>query len=198
MCHLKLYQSHCSKFHQTKKMSSTLIKAFVLLLQAMKPTLTQSKPRYHDILLLTEQESGLRFCLTCSKLLPLDKFNPNKRKFTCNKHERAYKCSIALGTQDKRTFNSMRCRARSDMLMFGHKKMVLSRLQLMSLLTEHQVQNFSQYCVIPRRPDEILTLDNAVVVGTLQRRYVVGRWKRTRNPDQYECDLALLLSKSND
>jgi len=27
---------------------------------------------------------------------------------------------------------------------------------------------------------------------------VVGRWKRTRNPDQYECDLALLLSKSND
>ena len=83
------------------------------------------------------------------------------------------------------------------MVMFGHKKMVLPRKELMKMLTERQIENFSEYCVIPRRPSEILTIENAVVVGTHQRRYVVGRWRRTRDFGQYERDLELLLSADN-
>jgi len=155
------------------------------------------KPGYHDVLLLTEKESGLRLCITCKKLLPLDQFNPKKREYTCIEHMRANKRRLVLGTQDKRAFNSLRCRARSDMLLFGHDKMKLSRKELMSMLTENQMQNFSQYCVIPRKPEEILTIDNAVVVGTHQRRYVVGRWKRAKDVAQYEQDLKLLLSNDD-
>ena len=159
--------------------------------------MNESIPTYHEILAHTEKLSGKRLCLRCDQLLPLDKFSQKKREFTCIIHQRARKLKIATATQEKRAFNSLRSRARFDMVMFGHKKMVLPRKELMKMLTERQIENFSEYCVIPRRPSEILTIENAVVVGTHQRRYVVGRWRRTRDFGQYERDLELLLSADN-
>ena len=156
--------------------------------------MTQSKPKYHDLLSITENYVGLRLCLSCNKMLPIDKFKPNRYEHTCIEHLRARKCHSVLGTADKKAFNSLRCRARSDMIMFGHKQMKLSRQELMKIITKQQLQNYSKYCVIPRRPDEILTVDNIVIVESSQRRYVVGRWKRTEDANQYVRDLALILS----
>ena len=157
--------------------------------------MAQSKPKYHDVLLLTELQSGLRLCLHCNKLLTLDKFKPHRRDYICIDHQRAKGRHQVLGTAEKRAFNSFRCRARFDMLMFGHKKMQLSRQDLLKIITPQQLENFSQYCVIPRKPDEVLTVDNAVIVGSYQRRYIIGRWKHEHDANQYEQDLAFVLSR---
>jgi len=150
-----------------------------------------------NIILLTEQQSGMRLCMECKKLLPLDKFRQDKRKYTCIEHLRAEKRRQILGTLEKRAFNSIRCRARLDMLLFGHTKMALSRKQVSAMLTHEQMQNYSQFAVIPRRSDEMLTIENAVLVHDWQRRYVLDRYKKARDAPQYESDLAFISSLPN-
>ena len=151
-----------------------------------------SKTTKKSIMLLTEQQSGMRFCKACNKLLTLDKFKPEKRKYTCIEHLRAYKRKMVLGTQEKRAFNSIRCRARMDMITFGHTKMMLSRKQVATLITEHQMQNFTEFAVLPRKPDQMLTIDNAVLVLSYQRNYVLTKYKQSKDPLQYERDLAFI------
>ena len=148
-----------------------------------------------SVIVKTEQLSGLRLCRQCNMLLPLDQFRPKRgNKYLCISHLRATRRRHILGTHEKRAFNSLRCKARQDMLMFGHDHMVISRKQFNAMLTEEQMQNFSTHCMIPRRPDRPLTSENAIIVTTFQRKYVVGRWKITRDPDQYERDLAYILA----
>lgn len=146
-----------------------------------------------NVMAITEQHLGLRLCKQCNKLLPLDRFRPDKRKYTCIEHLRAYKRKMVLGTHNKRAFNSLRCRARQDMLMFGHKRMAISRKLVTTILTDAQMADFSHYCLIPKNPDEILTADNVIVVNTFQRSYVVGRWRVARDTHQYTRDLAFIL-----
>lgn len=146
-----------------------------------------------SILELTEQQSGLRLCKACNKLLPLNLFRSDKRKYTCIPHLRAAKRREVLGTHEKRAFNSLRCRARQDMLMFGHDKMVISRRLVTSLLSDEQMANFPKYCLIPRDPAEILSPDNILIVSTIQRAFVVGRWRDTHDNEQYKRDLDFIL-----
>lgn len=146
-----------------------------------------------SVVQLTEQQSGMRLCKTCNKLLPLDSFKSAKRTYMCIMHTRALRRKFILGTQEKRAFNSLRCRARQDMLTFGHKSIAIPRKQVTAMLTEEQLRSYPDYCIIPRRPDVPLTPENAIVVTSCQRRYVVAKWKTTRNADQYEADLAFIL-----
>jgi len=157
------------------------------MLKAMSKTM---HPQH--VMLLTEQQSGMRFCKACNKLLPLDKFKPEKRKYTCIEHLKAQKREMNLGTQEKRAFNSIRCRARVDMLTLGHTKMVLSRPQVVSMLTEHQLQNFAEFAIVPKKPDQMLTIDNAVLVLSYQRNYVMTKYKESKDPAKYEQDLAFI------
>lgn len=150
-----------------------------------------------NVMALTEQHSGMRLCKACNKLLPLSEFHPTKRKFTCLTHLRAAKRKEILGTHEKRAFNSLRCRARQDMLMFGRKRMSVSRKQVEALLTDEQLSHFDQYSLIPRDPEDILSVDNIVVVSKFQRHYVIGRWRATRDPAQYKRDLDFILDAPN-
>jgi hypothetical protein len=147
-----------------------------------------------NVAIRTEQETGKRFCIKCDKLLPLEQFKTNKRKYLCITHLRAMKKHYALGTHEKRAFNSLRCRARTDMLMFGMSRMVMGQKQVKTMLTPEQMTNFSKYCLIPKRPDQPLTEGNSIIVTSVQRTYVVGNWRSTRDADQYERDLHYILS----
>ena len=147
-----------------------------------------------DIIVKTEQISGLRLCKACNMLLPLDQFRPRRGKYLCLAHLRAASRRHILGTHEKRAFNSLRCKARQDMIMFGHDHMVISRKQFNTKLTEEQMQQFSLYCMIPRRLDKPLTYENSVIVTSFQRKYIVSKWKILRDPDQYERDLEYILA----
>ena len=107
------------------------------------------------------------------------------------------KRKMVLGTHEKRAFNSLRCRARQDMLMFGHSRMIISRQQVVHLLTDAQIAKFSQFCLIPRDPKEILSVDNVTVVTTFQRKYVISRWRITRDNELYKRDLAFIVTAPN-
>ena len=142
---------------------------------------------------LTDQNAGLRLCTKCKEMLPLDRFHPNVRRPMCIVHQRAYKLKMVLGTHNKRAFNSLRCRARQDMLMFGHRNVAIPRKLVTSLLTEDQMENFSIHCLIPKNPEQILSKDNIVVVTKFQRAYIIGHWRATRDTQQYIRDLEFIL-----
>jgi len=99
-----------------------------------------------------------------------------------------------LGIEERIAFNSLRCRARSDMLLLGHTTSSLSYTQLLCILKREHIENFSNYCIIPKCPDKNLTIDNAIVVDSLQRRYVLGKWRNERDPKQYQRDLEFILT----
>jgi hypothetical protein len=161
--------------------------------EATAPSKAASKGKRVNVMALTEQHSGMRLCTECDKLLPLDNFRPNVRTHLCIKHLRAQKMKTLLGTLNKRGFNSLRCRARQDMLMFGHRNVAIPRKLVTSLLTEDQMENFSTHCLIPRNPDQILSKDNIVVVTSFQRSYIVNHWRVTRDSAQYMRDLDFIL-----
>ena len=139
-------------------------------------------------------EQILRFCIACDKFLPSNLFQADgKRKFTCIPHIRIRRLHNVLGTQDKRAFNSLRCRAREDMLTFGHKRMTISRKQVVAMLSDEQMANFGSYSLIPLRSEHPLTVDNVVVVTTIQRRYIMGKYRISRDMEGYKRDLKLML-----
>ena len=148
----------------------------------------------NSILIKVEQLSGLRLCKACNMLLPLDQFRPKRSRFMCLYHLRASRRNLILGTDEKRAFNSLRCKARQDMVMFGHKHMTISRQAVNSKLSEEQIKNFNMYCIIPRRPDTPLTNENSIIVTSFQRKYVMAKWRVTRDADMYEQDLKYILA----
>jgi hypothetical protein len=143
----------------------------------------------------TENATGTRWCIKCNKLIPLDQFRTNKRTYLCTEHFRDMKRQDTLGTREKRAFNSLRCKARADMMLFGMSHMVLPRASVVGMLTDDQITNFSKVTIIPRRPDQPLTKENSIVVTSIQRIYVVAKWRSARDPDQYEHDLQFVLSE---
>jgi hypothetical protein len=143
----------------------------------------------------TEQEIGMRFCSKCDKMLPLDCFKTNRRKYVCIVHLKEMNLHATLGTQEKRAYNSLRCRARADMLLFKQERMFLPKTLCLTMLTAEQIANFSDYSIIPKRPDQPLSQDNSIVVTSAQRIYVVKKWKSARDADQYEHDLNSALNQ---
>lgn len=150
-------------------------------------------PDCTNIMAMTEQHSGLRLCKKCDKLLPLDQFNPKKRKFTCKMHMRAIHHRTVLGTHEKRAFNSLRCRARQDQLLLKQPRIHISRKQVKALLTDQQMEDFSHFCLIPKDPTKILSAENVLVVSSLQRKYIMGRWRLKQDVEQYRVDLEFIL-----
>lgn len=72
--------------------------------------------------------------------------------------------------------------------------MIINHVQVMAKLTPDQMANFSNYCLIPKRPDHPLSVDNSIIVASEQRKYVIGNWKRSRDPEKYVQDLQFILS----
>ncbi len=68
----------------------------------------------------TEEEIGMRFCITCNKMVPLAEFATGKRRYKCVTHYRESRRNTVFGTPERRAINSIRSRVRQDMVLFGH------------------------------------------------------------------------------
>jgi hypothetical protein len=84
-----------------------------------------------------------------------------------------------LGKSASTTF--AKCGAASfcyqDMRLFNQKTIALTLKHVRELLTPQQLENYPNYCIIPRDPTLPLSTDNSVAVTNYQRRYIVGCWK---------------------
>lgn len=135
----------------------------------------------------------MRLCKQCNKMLPLNLFRKNDTRKMCHTHVKEAHRKHVLGTIDKRAFNSLRCRSRTDLSLFDQKVLKISRKDVVALLTNTQLEKFSHYCIVPRDPTEPLALGNAAVITSVQRRWLMCNWKFKRNAQQYAHDLAQLL-----
>jgi hypothetical protein len=145
-----------------------------------------------------EIATGMRFCITCNKHLSLDHFAPGRRKFKCITHYRESRRMTVLGTSERRAFNSLRSRARQDMILFGQTSMDMGVKLIGALLTPMQMENYSSHCIVPRDPSLPLSQDNSIAVTTAQRRYVVSIWKPTRDAAVYRSALQHILNAPQD
>ena len=143
----------------------------------------------------TEEFTGVRFCTTCEKVLPLSEFGTDKRRYMCIKHYRELRKHYTMGSQEKRAFNSLRSRAYQDMVALGQKRLIMSRKQIIDKLTDEQLADYSNHALIPKRPDLSLTEINAIIVTSAQRSYIMSNWRKSRDPEQYFQDLIFIMKK---
>jgi hypothetical protein len=166
---------------------------------AMQATTQTQKQKSHPRRLtknaiLAQKESGMRWCLPCNKLLPPEMFRKDgRRAHTCLNHLRDCHRRNLLGTHEKRAFNAVRSRVRQDALLFGEQRVHISKKSVMTILSENQKENYTKYCLLPLRPDRPFNAQNAVVVTTAQRIYMVTKWKQSHNVDEYMNDIKLLI-----
>ena len=142
----------------------------------------------------TEKETGMRFCITCNKMLPIAAFSTEKRRFKCIEHYRESRRITVLGTPERRAINSLRSRMRQDMVLFGHTSIKIGVKHIRALMTQAQMADYSNYCIIPKTPELPLSEDNIIVATNAQRRFVVSMWKMaSKNPEAYRNSLAHVL-----
>lgn len=141
---------------------------------------------------------GMRWCVPCKMLHPNEMFRPdNKRRFTCIQRLRAEKRQGTLGTHQKRAFNCLRCRARKDQAKFGQEKLAINRKIVTALLSEDQMANYSKYCIVPLHPHKTLSAENAIVVTTHQRCYILSRWNASRDVTEYGQALQFITGRKD-
>lgn len=70
-----------------------------------------------------------------------------------------------------------------DKNVFGQDKLQLNQNDLLKLCKD-QAPNQGMY-VLPRKPTRPLSPTNAVLVGKLQRRYLLALWKLTKDEEAY-------------
>jgi hypothetical protein len=160
------------------------------------PQARKSHPRrLTKAAMLAQAETGMRFCLACNKLLPPENFRSNgTRAHTCMMHIRDEKKRYIIGTNGKKSiFDSMRTRAHHDIFTLGQTHVHISRQQVMDILSEKQMANYTKYCLLPLHPDKTFSSENVVVVTTVQRGYLLKRWEHSKNVQEYHNDLKLLL-----
>lgn len=151
--------------------------------------------RSWDINDRTEQEVGMRFCITCDKMMPLEAFSTEKRRFKCIAHYRESRRITVLGTPERRAINSIRSRVRQDMVLFGHTSIKVGVKHIRALMTQAQMADYSKYCIIPKTPELPISGDNIIVATNAQRRFVVSMWKAaSKNPEAYRTSLAHVLN----
>ena len=158
-----------------------------------------------NILKLYEAKFKARYCTGCRAMVPTENFQHHPEKFTirhfvCKLHRRVspgrpVKYDTAEAQLRHKAALSIRARAREDRLVFGHALIDLSLEETQALLTQPQVDKYLDYALVPARPTELLSTTNAVVVSFAQRKYLIGLWKASKDPEEYERDMAILLQE---
>lgn len=145
----------------------------------------------------SEHLTGVRYCSKCDKFLPFDQFRAItakcKRQYMCIPHIREKARIEAMGTMPKRAYNILRSMARPDMIEFGHTKMNLGRPAVIGMLSEEHIATPGEFCLMPKRPDRPLSLPNSIILSRPQRLYLINRWRKSRDAEQYMRDLWHLL-----
>ncbi len=134
-----------------------------------------------------------RVCVHCRRPLPIGSFKEGSKTRVCLEHARRLRVGYVLGTVRKRAFNSLRLRARHDRFAFRQERIKLSMEEALGLLTDEQIQDFARWSLVPRRPEEVLAGDNAVLVTNYPRRSLMCQWRTGRSVEAYKAHLAYLL-----
>ena len=142
---------------------------------------------------MDRKDDNLFYCKRCNEFLPSDKFYLKRQEYLCHKHLKERNRLSKLGTHRQRALNSLRNKAYQDLNVFGFKENHIHYKEIMQLLTPEQERSFTYWCIVPKRPDKAMTLDNAILIPSSQRRYLITQWKLTRDPDEYERILNTLM-----
>ena len=143
-------------------------------------------------------EIQLCYCKQCDDFLPPDIFRHPKEHKLCYKHQKEYERFKMRKNQTIRALNSYSTKAYMDMLTFGMKRINIKGSDMLTLLNPDQIANFTNWSMVPRRPDKEITNDNVAIITSAQRRYLVATWKLTKNSDEYESNLYNLLDHTRD
>jgi hypothetical protein len=173
---------------------------------------------------LFEKDTGKRFCAQCRAMLPVGDFPYSRQQgihfFSCKLHP-TDPPNAKPGPTKKRTnrpevrggaaevsgeatevrglaAKSLRNRAWQDLPTFGQGTLPLTLAQTKDLLLQEHIDDYAHFAIIPRRPHEPLTQDNAIVVSVPHRRYLTGLWRQRHDPLAYERDLQTLLDHGRD
>ena len=156
---------------------------------------TRGKPKTTKILKKSEQTAGTRYCKMCDDYLPLDMFNLERKRFLCITHLKRANIDQLYGTIEQKAMNGFRSRSYHDLFIFGQEKLNISKQDIMELWTDEQIKNYKQWRLVPKKPDEMLTRNNAVFVKKEQRRYLISNWKFKKNVNDYIEELEKLVEK---
>ena len=132
-----------------------------------------------------EAVTGTRFCKRCNAMVSLEKFSQKDTRFLCETHRREAQRVSEFGTVERRALSTLCAKSQGDRKIFGQAKMILRKKDMTQLLKPEQIQNYSEWAVIPKDPTKETSTDNAEVVTVYQRRFLVRNWKKNKNPEQY-------------
>jgi hypothetical protein len=155
------------------------------------PTTQKNKESLYHVVKMTEGATGRRYCLSCNKVLPITAFKTLEKRFKCRACFRTMNKEF-FSTNVQRLHNSLLCRARRDKDLFGHPKISLSLQELLEIMTADQVRDFSAWVVVPKQPSMILTKDNAKIIPSFQRKFLLAEWRKGNDHKLYTQNLETL------
>lgn len=154
------------------------------------------KQKNSNILKKSEQATNTRYCKMCDCFLPLDMFNLERKRFLCISHLKRANMEQLYGTLEKKAMNGFRSKSYHDLFIFGQEKLDISKQDIMDIWTDEQIKNHQQWRLVPKRPNEMMTRENAVFVKKEQRRYLVSNWKFKKNVNDYIKELKNMMEKA--
>jgi len=135
---------------------------------------------------MPKQPRTTRLCRTCQQMLPLDKFNPKITYAYCIDHVNAYiKLTKKRGVK-KTPCDIIRFRCWVDKKAFGQIEVKLTKKSICQLLCDDQLSDTKAWAIVPICPTSALTQDNATVVSSVHRRYLMAQWKLDNNVEVYQ------------
>ena len=142
-----------------------------------------------------ETAYGCRYCKTCDKLLPLELFDQTLKnvRFLCTAHTKEAYHTWAYGTREKRAFSTFKAKLQADKKLFGQDHVEIRKRDMNKLVTQEQLANAGEWCIIPKKPDVPISGENAVMATVYMRRVLMKNWKANRDPTQYAALLERLL-----
>jgi len=118
-----------------------------------------------------------RYCMKCHLMLPIDNFTP--KSVFCRKHKQ-------IQTKGKTPWDIIRLRCWTDKKAFGHPVVKLPNKSIRQLLRDYQLSDTKAWAIVPIFPTRLLTPDNAAVVTSVHRRYLMAQWKLDNDEELYQ------------
>ena len=79
--------------------------------------------------------------------------------------------------------------------LFGlDQKVNLSSKQILGMLTADQMASYDKFSLMPKNPEEPITIENCQLVTTIQRAYVMANWKQSRDATKYASALQFITN----
>jgi len=132
------------------------------------------------------KDKSIKFCRTCEKYLPKDQFDPTSNRRFCYKHLREICRWYRQGSQARRGVTNLRIQCCKDKKVFGQPKSAISCQNIRDMLTEDQLNHFSDYSIVPKDPTQPISISNSVLITAKCRKYLVSCWKVTKDLEQYQ------------